>query len=139
MAIVAQQVAILAILALLGYILVKSGKADAQHAKLLSTLVVYICFPCTVFRTFVNQFTVSYLSENYRALLLSVALMSVVVIIAKRAAKLFSKDAYEQNIYAYTLIVPNSGYMGSALVDALYGQAVLLNQIMFNLPVTVLR
>lgn len=137
MAIVAQQVAILAILALVGYVLVKTGKADAQHAKLLSALVVYVCFPCTVFRTFSNQFTVEYLAHNYQPLLLSVVLVTLVAIAAKKAAKLFSKDPYEQNVYGYSLIVPNAGYMGSALVEALYGQAVLLNQIMFNLPLTV--
>ena len=90
MAIVAQQVAILAILALVGYVLVKTGKADAQHAKLLSALVVYVCFPCTVFRTFSNQFTVDYLSNNYQPLLLSIALVTVVTITAKKASKLFS-------------------------------------------------
>ena len=42
MAIVAQQVAILATLALVGYVLVKTGKADAQHAIPPSSVSVKI-------------------------------------------------------------------------------------------------
>lgn len=116
--------------------LAKKGLVDVAHAKLLSTLEVYVCFPCTVFKTFSANFTVSYLSETYTSILLSTVMLSGVAVVARLLSRKLSKDAYEQDVYCYTLVVPNTGYMGSALVGSLYGQAVLLNQMMFNLPVT---
>jgi len=110
---------------------------DVAHAKLLSTLEVYVCFPCTVFKTFSANFTVSYLSEKYPSVLLSTLLLSGVAVFARWFSRKLSKNPYEQDVYCYTLVVPNTGYMGSALVGGLYGPAVLLNQMMFNLPVTV--
>ncbi|MBR3873461.1 MAG: AEC family transporter [Clostridia bacterium] len=116
--------------------LAKSGLVEAEHAKLLSTLEVYVCFPCTVFKTFSANFTVSYLSEKYASILLSTVLLAAVAVIARVVSRRFSKNPYEQDIYCYTMVIPNTGYIGSALVGNLYGQTVLLNQMLFNLPVT---
>lgn len=106
------------------------------HAKLLSTLEVYVCFPCTVFKTFAANFTVKYLTEKYIWILISAVMLTSVAIVARKVSRKFSKNPYEQDVYCYTLVVPNTGYIGSALVGSLYGPAVLLNQMMFNLPVT---
>jgi len=136
MAIVAKQVAILALFALVGFILAKTGKVDVAHAKLLSTLEVFLCFPCTVFKTFAANFTIPYLGEKYPSILISTVMLSAVAIVSRKLSRKLSSNKYEQDVYCYTLVVPNTGYMGSALVGSLYGQAVLLNQMMFNLPVT---
>ncbi len=136
MAVVAEQVAILALFALVGFVLAKRGLVQVEHAKLLSALEVYVCFPCTVFRTFSANFTIPYLSQTYTSILISAGMLTLVGIGARWFSRRMSKDPYEQDIYCYTLIVPNTGYVGSALVGSLYGQAVLLNQLMFNLPVT---
>ena len=136
MAIVAQQVGILAIFALIGYVLAKSGKVKAEHSQILSTLVVYVCLPCTVFKTFSTQCNIPYLTENYPLILISTVMFSGVVIASKLAAKKLTSKSYEQNVYGYTLIVPNTGYVGNALVEHLYGSAVLLNQMLYNLPLT---
>lgn len=106
------------------------------HARLLSTLEVYVCFPCTVFKTFAANFTVKYLTEKYIWILISAVMLTSVAIVARKVSRKFSKNPYEQDVYCYTLVVPNTGYIGSALVGSLYGPAVLLNQMMFNLPVT---
>lgn len=136
MAIVAQQVAILAIFALVGFILARTGLVKVEHSKLLSTLEVYVCFPCTVFRTYSAYFTPERLAAKTDSILVAVVLMAAVIVLAKRLARHFTPNAYEQNVHAYSLIVPNTGYMGTALVESLYGQAVLMDQMMFNLPIT---
>ena len=137
MLIVIQQVAILAIFALAGYALARAGRVKSGQTQILSTLLIYVCFPCTVFRTFSSQFTVAYLSEKYSFVLISSVLFAVVILVSKWAARRMTGKRYEQEVYGYTLIVPNTGYMGAPLVENLYGQAVLLNQMMFQLPLTL--
>jgi len=109
---------------------------DVAHAKLLSTLEVYVCFPCTVFKTFSANFTIPYLGEKYPSILISTVLLTGVALFARWFSRRLSQNPYEQDVYCYTLVVPNTGYIGSALVGNLYGPAVLLNQMLFNLPVT---
>ena len=136
MIVVAKQVGILAIFALIGYVLARIGKVKTEHSQLLSTLVVYACYPCTVFKTFSTQFNVPYLTEKYSSILISTVMFAAVVIASKWLAKKMTSKPYERNVYGYTMIVPNTGYVGSALVEHLYGPAVLLNQMMFNLPLS---
>ena len=136
MAVVAQQVAILAIFALVGFALARCGLIKVEHSKLLSTLEVYVCFPCTVFRTYSAYFTPERLAAKAESIVVSIVLLAVVTIFAKWISKRFSSNPYEQNVHAYSLIVPNTGYMGTALVESLYGQAILMDQMMFNLPLT---
>lgn len=137
MTVVFSQVLLLLIFAAIGYALSKARIVDASHSKLLSALVVYVFMPATVFKTFSNNFTVSYIREKYYYLLVGTVVLISVAVAAHFVSMLLSKDKYTQNVYKYSLTVPNSGYMGYALCEAVYGSATLLNVIIFALPVTV--
>lgn len=137
MTIVFTQVLQLLIFAGIGFALAKGKIVNADHSKLLSALVVYVFMPATVFKTFSTNFTVQYIKEKYYYLLVGTAVLISVAVAAHFMAKLLSRDAYERNVYKYSLTVPNSGYMGYALCEAVYGSATLLNVIIFALPITV--
>lgn len=120
-----------------GYILCRKKLADSSHAKLLSTLEVYVFLPCMVFKTFSSNLTAKYLSGNWQAILTSTIIVVLIAISAHFTAKLFTKNSFERNIYTYSLIVPNSGYMGYALAEALYGEQALMDMMFFCIPVSV--
>ncbi|MBQ4110936.1 MAG: AEC family transporter [Clostridia bacterium] len=132
-----KQVFILFCFAMAGYILCRKKLADSSHAKLLSTLEVYIFLPCMVFKTFSSNLTVKYLSLNWQSILTSTIIVICISVLAFFTAKLFTKNSYERNIYTYSLIVPNSGYMGYALAEALFGEQALMNMMFFCIPVSV--
>lgn len=134
---VLQQVLILFLFALAGYVLCRTRLADANHSKLLATLGVYLFLPCTVFKTFSRNFTRQYIAEKYWFILISTALLVVVVVVARLVACLLTNNAYTRNVYRYSLIVPNVGYMGYALAEALYGEATMLNVMIFALPISI--
>ena len=70
-------------------------------------------------------------------MLISTGLLCGVVLVSHFVSKLFSKNKYEQCIYDYTLVIPNYGYMGYALSEALLGQAGLMNFMTFAIPVSL--
>lgn len=136
MGIVFEQVAILFIFALIGYLLSHFGVIDSKQSKLLSVLGVYVFLPCKVIKSFWQYFNTQYISEKYPFIIVSAIIVVCLVIVAHFLCRLFSKDSYERNIYNYSLIVPNFGYVGYALAESLFGGEALLNMIIFGLPIS---
>lgn len=90
--------------------------------------------PGTVFNTFSKNFTVEYLKEKYTLVIISAVLLTVVAVLMYFFSKLLTKDDYRRNVYAYSLTIPNYGYMGYALAGSLFGSETLLNVMICALP-----
>lgn len=137
MSIVLQQLSILFIFAFMGYILAKVGVIKAEQTKILSSLIVYVFCPAVCLDSFSKNFTTQYLSQKYKILIVSVVVLIFLSIAALLASKLFSKDAYDRNVYTYSLIVPNYGYMGYALAVGIFGDEMLMDVIIVGIPLTI--
>lgn len=137
MIVVFEQVLVLFLFAAAGYALTRCSVVDGAHGGLLSKLLVYVFLPCNVFKTFATRFTVAYLTEHGVEMLLSLAVLIVVAVTAHVIGRLLGRERYEGQVYEYSLVVPNAGYMGYALAESLLGSAALLNMMLFNLPVSV--
>lgn len=137
MRVVFEQILLLLVFIGLGYILSKTGKANGNYSKLLSQLGFYIFLPSNVFRTFANNFNTEYLSANYPLIIVSAVYVVAMMFIGIPISKLLSKDAYQQAIYRYSLISSNYGYVGYALAGSIFGDQVLLNVMMFTIPLSV--
>lgn len=131
-----EQVFILILFIVIGYILAKTKKIDSSQSKILSSLCVSAFFPCTLFNTFSTKFTVEYITTKYHLLTASICVLIGVVIFVKFFARLLDRDDYHQKIYRYSLTVPNAGYMGIALASALFDSDTLLNFMVFSIPVS---
>ena len=134
MSIVLEQVGLLFIFMFCGYLFGKSKLVNYEHTKILSVLGIYMFLPCTVFNAFHTNFTLNNLTQYYMLFIVAIILLSVLVCISYFASGLFSKDKYERNVYKYTLIISNYGYMGYALAQGLFGEEGLLYIILFALP-----
>ncbi len=93
--------------------------------------------PATVFKTFSENFTVKYLSEKYYYIFVSIIVLCTVVLLSHFIAKTLTKDPYGRNVYKYSLVISTYGYMGYALTSAIFGEQMLLNLMMFALPISV--
>ena len=131
------QVFILFAVAAAGFIVAKSGKIKTEHTPLLSGLLVYVIAPLYVFETFSKNFTLKYISGNYEIILWSLGIVLFLGIVMAFMSKLFDKRKYERDIYEYSLVVPNSGYMGYPMAEAVLGSAGLLNTMIFCLPLSI--
>lgn len=132
-----EQVLILFSFVTLGYILSKTGKLDVKNSKILSAVLVNVVLPCNILKSFSERFTVDYLTQNYLMVTISLVLLLVLAVAAFLGGKLFSKNKYVQKVYEYSLVVPNMGYMGYPLSQAMYGAAGLMDVMMFGIPILV--
>lgn len=131
------QVLTLFIFVAVGFVLGNRKLIDPGHAGILSTVLVYVALPCNVFRTLRVNFTPEQLSANKDMLTASVLLILLAIVLGHITARRLSKDSYESYLYEYSFIIPNYGYMGYALTEALLGTAGLANLIVFGLPASV--
>lgn len=137
MGVIFVQVAILFAFALIGFTLCKMKKIDASNSKFLSTLVVWVFLPATTFRSFATNFTVKYISEKYDVILSSAVAVVIISTLAFFLSKLLTRDSYRRAVYTYSLTVPNSGYMGVPLTQAIFSDAMLINVLLYALPINI--
>jgi len=137
MLVIFKQVFILFAFAAAGFILAKSKKIKTEHSPILSGLLVYVIAPLYIFQTFAESFTVKYISGNYEIILWSLGIVLFLGIVMAFVSKLFDKRKYERDVYEYSLVVPNSGYMGYPMAEAVLGSAGLLNAMIFCLPLSI--
>lgn len=137
MTIVLEQVLLLMLFLAAGFALCKTKLADSSHAKLLSCLCLYVFLPSTIFNTFSANFNREYLSEHYPLILISSVILILMILVAKPVSRLLSRDPYQQSIFRYSLTVSNYGYVGYALAGGIFGSQMLLNVMMFVLPVYI--
>lgn len=134
MLLVFEQLLILYIFVISGYVIGKLKKEKASHTEILSVLLVNLLLPCKVFNTFSKNFTVNYFKSNYTHLFASLILITVVLTVAFFVSKLLSKQPYERKVYRYSLSITNYSYLGYSLIESVFGEAALTGFIFFGIP-----
>ena len=137
MQIIFKQVFILYVFLFSGWLIGKLKKEKVSHTEILSVLLVNIFLPCKVFGTFANNFTVSYFTEKYTYLIASFVLIALLMLISFFLPKLLTKRPYERKVYSYSFVIPNYGYLGYVLIEAVFGEAVLAAFMFFAIPFIV--
>ena len=132
-----QQVLILVLFCTAGYILCKKDLLSADQTKILSALEIYVFGPCMTFNTFVSNFNVTYIREKYPMLIMGGVFLLLTFLFANVAAKRFTKHPYNYWIYHYSCVAPNYGFMGYPLCLALFGEGVLMDMMIFVIPLGI--
>ncbi|MBE6556062.1 MAG: hypothetical protein E7663_07565 [Ruminococcaceae bacterium] len=127
------QLAFLFTLIAVGYLLAKLRILPENAAKTLAKLENTVFIPALVLGTFIENFTVERISSAWKLLLISVALTLICVPVAILISKCVTKDRYIQNIYTYGLAFSNFGFMGNAVVSALFPE-IFFEYLLFTLP-----
>ena len=132
------QMFVLFSLIFIGFFLAKIKVMPDNASLVLSRLENNLLLPALVLSTFINNFTVKKIGEYWRLLLISSVVGLVMVFAAILVAKCCSKDKFVQNIYTYGLSFSNFGFMGNAVVLAVFGDEILTSYLIFTLPLWTL-
>lgn len=123
---------------LVGFILKKKALTPDNTATVLSKLENTVLVPALIINTFMRYCTVASIKEQYTLILYCLLALTVAVIIALVLSKFFANnDAYQRNIYIYALTFGNFGFMGNAIVPAIFGDEMLYKYMLFTLPLNL--
>ncbi|MBQ9805453.1 MAG: AEC family transporter [Clostridia bacterium] len=107
-------------LILIGYLVAKFGVVPKSTSEVLAKLENNIFIPALVLGTFLKHFTVDTLQDAWKLLLVGFAIAFVSIPITKLICRAVTKDQYVQKIYTYGLVFSNFGFMGNAVVMAIF-------------------
>ena len=131
------QMAFLFSLIVIGYVLAKLKVIPENSASVLAKLENTIFIPGLVLGTFIKNFTVERIGTAWILFVGSFAICVIVIPLAILVSRLCAKDRYTQNIYTYGLAFSNFGFMGNAVVSALFPD-IFLEYLIFTLPLWIL-
>ncbi len=122
---------------LVGFVLGKKHIEPAGTDSVLSKLLNFALAPALTFHTFFKNFNLSTLSQNYNLILYSCLIMVVAIVLAAPLSGLFIKKGYGRNVYKYAIAFANYGYMGDAIILALFGDQILFYYMLFKIPMQI--
>ena len=120
-----------------GFVLRKRKVLPDNAAAVLSRLESDFIIPGVVLNSFIRYCTFESIKAYAKPMLLSLFLEILLILLSGPLSKLFVKDGYYRNVYRYELIYPNWGFLGSALVQTLYGAEGLYHFMLFALPMSI--
>lgn len=118
---------------LLGFVLKKVNAIPDNSATVLSKLENNLFVPALVLGTFAKNFRMEKLSTAWQLFLISFLICFVMMLMAVMVSKCCTKDAYIRKIYTYGLAFSNFGFMGNAVVNAVFPD-MFLDYLIFTMP-----
>lgn len=131
------QMAVLFSFIIIGFLLVKLNVLESNSSKVLAKLENNLFIPALVLGTFCGNFTVKKLSSASKLFLISCAVTVLFAVIASVVSRFFSKDDFIRKIITYGLAFSNFGFMGNAIVSALFPDF-FMDYLIFTLPLWTL-
>ncbi len=142
---VLNQMAMMALLIVVGFVLRKTGIVPENTGSTLSKLETFALVPALNFYTQVRYCTVENFVANYKLILYGAVLCAIAVIISYPLSKLFVRNykesdaaAYQRNVYKYGLTFGNFGFIGDFLVLGVFGGESFFKFKMFSLAMTII-
>ncbi len=117
-----------------GFIIGKIKHISKEKSGILSLLLVNVFLPAKVFLNFSKQCTLSYFTESYPTLFVSVAILLLLVFLSWLISKSLTKQPYERKVYRYSFAISNYAYLGYVFVENTLGAAALTDMILFCIP-----
>ena len=127
------QILYLVTLIIIGYILIKTKILPENSSKVLSRIETFVLVPSLIISTFITNFTIEKLKASWMFFLGGTIVILISIIFGILLAKLFTKNEYIKKIYTYGLAFSNFGFMGLAVVKALF-PSIFLEYLMFVIP-----
>ena len=127
------QMLVLFSLIAMGFIVAKLKIVPNNSDAVLSKLETVLFVPALVLGTFASNLTVEKLSIAGKLFGISFIICFVMMALAVGISKCCSKDSYIRNIYTYGLAFSNFGFVGNAVVSAVFPE-LFLEYMIFTLP-----
>lgn len=130
---VLNQMIVLFLFIVIGYVLGKGKFVPENSSTVLSKMENMIFMPALVMGTFIKNCNLETIRSLWKVLLASCALLAIVIPLSFLVARLCFKEKYLQKIVTYGLAFSNFGFMGNAVMSAVFPE-IFFEYTVFVLP-----
>ena len=129
-----EQMGFLLLFIAVGFVLVKIKFLSSNSMGVLSKLENSVFIPALILSTFIKNFTVENIKKDWLVIVFSLGMLAVVIPLSFLVAKLCAKkDDFLKKTYAYGLTFANFGFMGNAVVQAIFPE-IFFEYLIFTIP-----
>ncbi len=132
-----QKVAFLLLFIFVGYFLRRRGKVTEEAASALSVLTTYIFAPAYTAINLPKTFTIEKMGSNASLVGFSLALLVLVILVARFLAAKLGRDGFEKRTLSYMFTFSNTGYFGYPVIQGVFGEEILGQFMLFCLPLNL--
>ncbi len=132
-----QKVALLLVMIMIGYLLVKTKVVDRKAASVLSILTTNLFSPAYSITNLPRIFTKENLGSNLRLLGIGVIVIIIVIFAARLLARLLAKKGYERRNLSYIFAFSNTGFFGYPVIQGVFGDMVLSQFMLYCTPINI--
>lgn len=123
---------------MVGFVL-RTKKIEPEDTdSVFSRFLSFVVAPAMNFNSFLQNFSLQSLSENYNIILYSLLIAFLAVLIATFLVRVFVKEGYARGVYKYAIAFANFGYMGNAVVLSIFGEEMLYYYLLFTTPMNII-
>ena len=120
-------------LIVIGFLLLKWKLIPDNSTVMISKLENILFVPALVMYTFMNNCTLDALVSVWKLLILAILMVLLMMVISVFVAKLCFKEQFLQKIATYGLAFSNFGFMGNAIMNAIFPE-IFFEYTIFTLP-----
>lgn len=133
-----QQMVVLFIMMLVGFICRKRGMLSDEANKKISGLVVNVANPALILSAAISDHEGVSGKELLQTVILAVVVFAVLICLAHVIPKLLKTPGKDEGIYRVMMVFSNIGFMGFPILAAVYGSESLLYGSVFLIPYNIL-
>ena len=131
------KVGMLLIFIAIGYFMRRHHDLPDDAGHVLSLLCTLLFSPAYYISKMSVEFTTEVLGENLLLIGYGVLFVLAAIGIAFVLSKPFSRSRIERNSLIYAFAIPNYGYFGYPVIEAVFGQTVLAEVMIFLIPLSL--
>lgn len=135
--VVVNQVLMLFIPVVIGYIIARLKVVDSTFSKNLSSFIFNVTLPCAIVSAMQFDFNKEILIKSGLLILISVVIVFASWVFGMFLAKILGAKDFERRVVMYSMMFSNFSFMGYPVVSAFLGAEGLLYATMFTLPLYI--
>lgn len=129
------QILILFILLLAGFVIRKLKIVDDTFSKNLSNFLFNIVFPAMIIHSMNYPFSIDVLVDSGWLIMISMGIIIFSIVVSEITIKLLKVDALSRNIYQFGIVFSNFGFMGFPVVESIFGKEGVFYASIFAIPI----
>ena len=131
------KVSMLLVFIAIGYFLRRHHDLPDDAGRVLSLLCTLLFSPAYYISKMSMEFTVEVLGKNMLLIGYGVLFVAVSIVLAFALSKPFARNRMERNSLIYAFSIPNYGYFGYPIIEAVFGQSLLTEVMVFLIPLSI--
>ena len=135
--IILQQMAVIAVLVMIGYILFRREAIDQNFTRQLSMIVTYFTNPALMLATILTGDITASKREVLLALIIAAVIYAILCILGIAGPKLLRIPQDEHRYYHMMTVYTNTGFMGIPLAQAVLPENAMIYVVIFNIMFSI--